>query len=336
MTARRLGDSALCVSVLSLGTMTFGEGTDERTAGRIIDIARERGITSIDTADVNAGGESERILGRHLRHDRGRWVLATKPGPIGGRAGATTGGYTRDRLTRALRASLSRLATDYVDLYVLDWDDLATPLEETVAAIGGLLDRGLVRYWGLSNYRAWRMAETIRIADQLGVARPIVAQPCYNAATRMAEVEYLPACAHFGLGVMTYSPLARGVLTGKYLPDAAPPPSTRAGRGDRRILETEFRRESLVVALAIAAHAEGRGMSAAQFAVAWILYDRRVTSVIAGPRTEAQWLEYLGALDQRLTRDDEALVDSLVPPGGASTPGYADPALPVISRAPPS
>jgi aryl-alcohol dehydrogenase-like predicted oxidoreductase len=332
---RALGDSALRISVLTLGTMTFGDGTNKRMAGRIIDIARERGVNAIDTADVNAGGESERILGWFLRRDRERWVLTTKPGPIGGRAGANRGGYTRERLARSIRASLDRLATDWIDLYVLDWDDPLTPLEETVAASGGLLEGGLARHWGLSNYRAWRIAETIRIADRLGVPRPIVGQPCYNAATRLAEVEYLPACAHFALGIMTYSPLARGVLTGKYDPDSRlPPPGTRAGRGDQRILETEFRRETLVIARTIATHAERRGLSAAQFTVAWILNNRLVTSVIAGPRTEDQWREYLGALDYRLTDEDEALVDSLVPPGGASTPGYADPAVPVTGRMP--
>jgi len=144
--------------------------------------------------------------------------------------------------------------------------------------------------------------------------------------------EHLPACNWFGLGVVPYSPVARGVLTGKYRPGAEPEAGSRAARGDRRIQETELRDESLEIAGQIVAHAERRGMSAAQFATLWVLNNRFVTSVIAGPRTRAQWRDYLGATDCAFTAEDEALIDSLVAPGHPSTPGYNDPQYPVEGR----
>jgi aryl-alcohol dehydrogenase (NADP+) len=162
----------------------------------------------------------------------------------------------------------------------------------------------------------------------------VVSQPCYNALNRMPEVEHLPACAHYGLGVVPYSPLARGVLTGKYRPEAPPPADTRAGRSDQRMMETEWRPESLSVAQEIARHAEGRGTTAGRFAVAWVLNNRLVTAAIAGPRTEEQWEDYVSALSYRFTAEDEALVDRLVAPGHPSTPGYNDPAYPLEGRAP--
>jgi len=186
----------------------------------------------------------------------------------------------------------------------------------------------------VSNFRAWRVAEICRLCDQTGIDRPVVSQPYYNAMNRMPEVEHLPACAAFGLGVFPYSPLARGVLTGKYRPDAQPDRDSRAGRQDKRIMETEFRPESLRIAQVLAEHAAGRGITPGQFAVAWVLNNALITGVIAGPRTEAQWADYAGALDYRFTAEDEALVDSLVPAGHPSTPGYNDPGYPLEGRTP--
>ncbi|HLJ62925.1 MAG TPA: aldo/keto reductase, partial [Stellaceae bacterium] len=168
----------------------------------------------------------------------------------------------------------------------------------------------------------------------LKIGRPVVSQPYYNAMNRMPEVEHLPACAFYGLGVVPYSPLARGVLTGKYRPDAPPPAGTRAGRADPRMMQTEWRPESLKLAQEIKTHAEARGVSAGNFAVAWVLNNRLVTSVIAGPREFAHWEDYLKALDYRFTPEDEALIDRLVAPGHPSTPGYNDPAYPLEGRLP--
>ncbi len=186
----------------------------------------------------------------------------------------------------------------------------------------------------MSNYRGWRIAEVVNLCRRAGIPQPVVCQPYYNAMDRTSEVEILPACAHYGLGVVPYSPLARGVLTGKYQPGVEPPTDTRAGRKDKRMLETEFRSESLEIAQRIKRHAEARGMTAGQFAVNWVLNNSIVTAVLAGPRTTGQWNEYLGALEHRLEPEDEALVDSLVRPGHPSTPGYTDPRYPFFGRAP--
>jgi aryl-alcohol dehydrogenase-like predicted oxidoreductase len=205
-------------------------------------------------------------------------------------------------------------------------------MAETVRAIADLMRAGKLRYFGLSNFRAWRVAEMCRLSDAAGIDRPVVSQPLYNALNRMVEVEHLPACAYFGLGVFPYSPLARGVLTGKYVPGAAPAEETRAGRRDRRMMETEWREASLVIAQELAARARARGMTPGQFALAWVLKNRLVTGAIAGPRTLAQWDEYVDALEVRLDAEDEALVDRLVPAGQPSNPDYVDPAYPMEGR----
>jgi aryl-alcohol dehydrogenase-like predicted oxidoreductase len=323
------------VSPLCLGTMMFGDATDEATATRIIAHAADHGVNFIDTADVYNGGRSEEITGRAIAARRDHWILATKiANPTG--PGPGDRGLSRRRCLLAAEASLRRLGVEAIDILYLHKEDHATPLAETVGAIADLLRAGKIRYFGLSNYRAWRVAEICRLSDELGIGRPVVSQPYYNALNRMPEVEHLPACAHYGLGVVPYSPLARGVLTGKYAPGAAPEAGSRAGRADKRMMETEWRPESLAIAQTLRAHAEARGTTAGRFAVAWVLNNRLVTGAIAGPRTEAQWADYLGALDYRFTAEDEALVDSLVPAGHPSTPGYNDPAYPLEGRPTPA
>ena len=150
----------------------------------------------------------------------------------------------------------------------------------------------------------------------------------------MPEVEHLPACHHYGLGVVPYSPMARGVLSGKYKPNAAPAPETRAGSGDARILESEWRPESLVIAQEVADHARAQGITPGQFAVAWVLNNAFVTAAIAGPRTIEQWQDYIDGLDYSFTAEDEALIDRLVTTGHPSTPGYNDPSYPIEGRVP--
>jgi aryl-alcohol dehydrogenase-like predicted oxidoreductase len=328
-----LGRSGLKVSPICLGTMMFGGQTNEATSKRIVDRARDAGVNFIDTADAYNEGRSEEVTGGAIAAERNAWVLATKvANPMG--PGPNGRGLSRKWIMQAAEASLRRLGTDHIDIYYLHKEDHSTPLAETVQALGDLVRQGKIRYVGVSNYRSWRVAEICRLCDEAGLGRPVVSQPHYNALNRMPETEHLPACAYYGLGIVPYSPLARGVLTGKYRPDAPPPEDTRAGRGDRRIMQTEWRPESLAIAQQLKAHAEERGMTAGQFAVAWVLNNRLITSVIAGPRTEDQWGEYLGALECSLTAADEALVDTLVIAGHPSTPGYNDPAYPLEGRIP--
>jgi aryl-alcohol dehydrogenase-like predicted oxidoreductase len=331
MQYRQLGRSGLKVSPICLGTMMFGGPTDEATSKRIIAKAHEAGVNFIDTADAYSKGASEEVVGRAIGNNRHAWVLATKlANPMGEDPNRV--GLSRRWVLQAADESLKRLGTDHIDIYYLHKEDHSTPLEETVRAMGDLIRAGKVRYFGVSNYRAWRVAEICNICDRLGIDRPAVSQPYYNAMNRMPEVEHFPACSYYGLGIVPYSPLARGVLTGKYKPDAAPDKETRAGRNDTRMMQTEWRPESLQLAQEIKAHAEKKGITAGQFAVAWVLNSAFVSSIVAGPRTEEQWEGYTGALDYRFTAEDEALIDRLVVPGHPSTPGYNDPAYPIEGR----
>jgi len=331
MEYRKLGRSGLKVSPLCLGAMNFGGPTDEADSIRIINKAAEAGINFIDTADAYNGGRSEEILGRAVAAERDRWVIATKlANPVGKKPNG--GGLSRKWVMQAVEHSLRRLGTDHIDIYYLHKEDHDTPLDETVRALADLVRQGKIRYFGVSNYRSWRVAEICRICDELGIDRPVVSQPYYNAVNRMPETEHIPACAHFGLGIFPYSPVARGILSGKYKAEAPPPEGGRAARQDKRMMQTEWRPESMAVADRLKAHAESRGISPSQFATAWVLNNRYITGTIAGPRTEAHLDDYLGALAYRFTAEDEALVDSLVSPGHPSTPGYNDPAYPIEGR----
>ncbi len=227
MQYRQLGRSGLKISPICLGTMMFGGPTDEATSTRIVAKAREAGVNFIDTADAYNGGNSEAVVGRAISSNRQNWILATK---LANQMGddPNRGGLSRRWVLQAAEESLKRLGTDFIDIYYLHKEDHATPLEETVRAMGELIQQGKVRYFGVSNYRAWRVAEICNICDRLGIDRPVASQPYYNAMNRMPEVEHFPACSYYGLGIVPYSPLARGVLTGKYRPDAAPDKDTRA------------------------------------------------------------------------------------------------------------
>jgi aryl-alcohol dehydrogenase-like predicted oxidoreductase len=331
MEYRRLGASGLEVSPICLGAMTFGDRTDAAEAQRIVDAASDAGINFIDTADNYAKSASEPIVGAAIRAQRRRWIVATKVANVL-TAKPFDGGLSRRWVLAACDDSLRRLSTDYIDVYYLHKDDRHTPIAETVGAIGDLIRAGKIRYFGLSNYRGWRIAEVVAECEAQGVPPPVCCQPYYNLLNRMPEVEILPACDHYGLGVVPYSPLARGVLTGKYAPGGAVPEDSRGARKDLRFMETEFREESLEIAARLDTHAANTGRTLAQFALAWLWANDVVTSVIAGPRTLAQWRDYVDALGTAWTADDEALVDSLVPPGHPSTPGYTDPAHPVLGR----
>ncbi len=330
---RYLGRSGLKVSPLSLGAMMFGGPTDEATAGRIIRKAGDQGINFIDTADVYTQGRSEEIVGRALKANRDAWVVATKfVNQVG--SGPNRNGISRKWLIEAVEGSLKRLGTDYIDLLYFHRAPFDAPLREAVGAIADLIRAGKLRYFGVSNFRGWRIAEVAHLADQFGIDRPIASQPLYNIVNRTAEVEQLPAAAYYGLGVVSYSPLARGVLTGKYASNAAPDADSRAGRNDRRILETEWRPESIAIAQEIRHHAEARGITASDFSLAWVLNNKLVTAAIAGPRTEEQWDSYVRALGYVFTAEDEALVDRLVVEGQASTAGFNDPSHPIEGRVP--
>jgi len=333
MTYHPLGASGLKASRLWLGAMMFGDQTGAEEAGRMVDAARAAGVNAIDTANSYAAGESERLVGKLIARDRERWVLATKA------ANPTSDdpndrGLSRRHLLQAVEASLKRLQTDWVDVLYLHRDDETTPVEETVAALATLIERGRIHYFGLSNFRAWRVARLVETCRQMGVPQPIVCQPPYNAMTRDIETELLPCCAHYGIAVVAYSPLARGVLSGKYRAGGPPPAGTRAARSDRRLLQTELRDESLLLAQQMAEYAQRRGVAPTQLALAWVWNNALVHGLIGGPRTMEQWQQYLDALHVSFTAEDEVFVSALVPAGHSSTYGYTDPIYPVTGRAP--
>jgi len=333
MNYRYLGRSALKVSPLCLGAMMFGGEADEASARRIIHKAGAAGVNFIDTADAYHAGRSEAVVGRAIAAQRDQWVVATKFGyPASAEAGPNQQGQSRKWIMQAVDASLQRLGSDYIDIVYFHRTLSDAPLEEGLRAIDDLIRQGKIRYYGVSNFHGWKIAEMVRIADALGIQRPTVSQPLYNIVNRVAEVEQLPVAGHYGIGVVPYSPLARGVLSGKYAVDAPPPADTRAGRGDKRIQQTEWRPESLKIAKAIAEHAAARDTTSVAFAIAWVLKNRLISAAIAGPRTEAQWDSYLEALGLELGPEDEALVNSLVVPGHASTHGFTDPGYPVEGR----
>ncbi|SHI23979.1 aldo/keto reductase [Pollutimonas bauzanensis] len=328
---RRLGSSNLKVSALCLGTMMFGDQTGFDEAQNIVASAREHGLNFIDTADVYSKGGSEKMVGKLLGGKRHDWVLATKLGNSMDKA-PNQSHYSRHWMMREVEESLGRLDTGHIDILYMHRDFHDENLEEAVRAMGDLIQAGKIRAFGVSNFRGWRIAEIIRLCEKANVPQPVVCQPYYNLLNRGPEVEILPACGHYGLGVVPYSPIARGVLTGKYQPGQAPAQGSRAARGDKRMLETEFREESLVIAQKLQQHCEARGIKLGQFATAWVLANRHISAVIAGPRTLAQMEDYYPAVDVEITAEEEALVDALVSPGHASTAGYNDPSYPFFGR----
>jgi aryl-alcohol dehydrogenase-like predicted oxidoreductase len=326
-----LGRAGVKVSRLCLGTMMFGGATDEAESARIIRRALDAGVNFLDTANIYNAGESEVVTGRAIRGRREEVVLATKARqPVG--EGPNEGGLSRGHILRACEDSLRRMATDYIDLYYMHAPDYDTPLEESLRAMDDLVRQGKVRYIACSNYYAYQVAQMLGIAAAQNLERIVCVQPLYNIVNRDIEVELLPLCREEGIGVVPYSPLARGVLTGKYRPGEAPPEGSRAARGDRRIHQTELREESYEVAQRLRPAAEAHGCTLSQFALAWTLANPIITSAIVGPRTMEQLEDNLGALDVKLTPEDEAAVDELVPPGWRTGRGFTDPNYPVRGR----
>jgi aryl-alcohol dehydrogenase-like predicted oxidoreductase len=331
MQYRYLGRSGLHVSEICLGSMMFGGVTNDATSRRIIADARACGVNFIDTADIYNKGESERVVGRAIAQERDRWVLATKVGnPMGEEPNQR--GMSRKWIREAVHGSLTRLGTDYIDILYMHKADFSAPLEEMVLAFADLIREGKIGYFAVSNFKAWRLAETVRLAREAGIAGPVATQPLYNLVNREAEVEILPSAAYFGVGTVCYSPLARGILTGKYRQDVPPDSSSRAGRADPRMIEAEWRPESLQVAGALAAYAERTGRKPAHFAQAWVMRNRLVTSTLVGPRTFEQWQEGIAALGCPWSADDEAFCDQLVSPGKSSSLGPVDPHHPIEGR----
>ena len=336
MEYRNLGVAGVKVSRLCLGTMMFGGPTNEAESIRIMHKACDLGINFFDTANVYNDGGSERVVGKAIADRRDQIVLATK-GRLPSRSPSGPGGpndqgASRVHLLREVEQSLKRLGTDTIDLYYIHSPDRTTPIEETLRTLDRLVQQGKVRHIGLSIYRAWQLCQALRAGDRLG-AEPIAAlQPLYNIVNRDIEVDLLPLCREAGIGVVSYSPLARGVLTAKYKPGEPYPEESRAARGNRRMEEAEIREESFVIAQQLKTLAESKGVTVTQFALAWCIANPLLTSAIVGPRTMEQFDDNIGCLKVQITPEDEAAVDALVPPGEHSGKGFRDPSFPVEGR----
>jgi len=310
MEYRLLGRSGLKVSVLSLGTMTFGgQGkfaktgqTDVEAAQRQTGLCLDAGINLFDTADVYSGGESEVILGKALGNKRHDVLVASKARfPMG--EGPNDRGSSRHHILRACEASLKRLNTDYLDLYQLHEGDGLTPLEETLRALDDLVSSGKVRYVGISNFSAWHVMKTLGVADANHYIRPVSQQIHYTLQAREAEYELLPAAQDQGLGVLVWSPLAGGLLSGKYRRNQAAPEGTRhlADWGEPPVRDESALYDVVDVLVDIA---EARGVSAAQIALAWLIARPQVTSVIVGARNDTQLQDNLLAADLTLNNEE--------------------------------
>jgi aryl-alcohol dehydrogenase-like predicted oxidoreductase len=326
------------VSSYALGTMTFGAETDEAGARDQLTRFLEAGGTLVDVADVYAGSVSEQIVGRWLKDQpddvRSRVVLATKGRfPMG--TGPNDLGLSRRHLTDALEASLRRLQVERIDLYqVHAWDPL-TPVEETMRFLDDAVRAGKVHYVGLSNFTGWQLTKAVDVADFRGLTRPVTLQPQYNLLVREIEWEVVPACQDAGLGLLPWSPLGGGWLTGKYTRDAAPTGATRLGENPERGVEAYARRSAVQrtwdVVDTVSAVAQQRGVTMAQVALAW-LHDRpSVTSVILGARTTAQLDGNLAAAGLHLAADETARLDTASDPGAADYP-YGEPGVQQRSR----
>ena len=315
MDYRTLGRSGCAVSTLCLGTMTFGQETDEEGAYAQLDRFVEAGGTLVDTADVYSAGVSEGIIGRWYAARPAdvtdRVVLATK-GRFGPDTDPNAAGLSTRHLTRALDASLRRLDLDHVDLYQVHAWDPVTPLEETLGTLADLIGAGKISYYGLSNFTGWQLTKAVHLARAMGVPGPVTLQPQYSLIVREIEWEIVPAVLDAGMGMLPWSPLGGGYLSGKYTRDTPPSGDTRLGDNPDRGMEAWERRgteRTWAIIDAVQKVAEDRGVSMAEVALAWVTDRPGVTSTILGARTLAQLETNLKAADLHLSADETTTLD---------------------------
>jgi len=332
MEYRMLGSSGAVVSTLALGTMTFGTETDEVGAHAQLDQYLDAGGNLIDTADVYSAGVSEQIIGRWLASRTGardEIVLATKGRFAMGR-GPNDLGLSRRHLGAALDASLRRLGVDEIDLYQIHAFDPLTPLDETLRFLDDAVRAGKVRYVGLSNFTGWQLQKAVDLAEFRGLSRPVTLQPQYNMLVREIEWEIVPAAQSAGLGLLPWSPLGGGWLTGKYRREERPSGATRLGENPDRGVEAYDRRSRVErtwdVVDAVRAVSTERGVSMAQIALAWLVDRPTVTSVILGARTLEQLDDNLGAAELHLDAGETERLDAASDPAAADYP-YGGPGV---------
>jgi len=313
---KNLGRTGLRVSGICLGAMTFGWTADKETAFAIMDAAVEAGCNFFDTADVYArwathAGASEEIIGEWFRRTgkRHQVVLATKVrGPMGD--GPNDEGLSRVHIMRAVEESLQRLGTDYIDLYQTHWFDDDTPMEESLSALDSLIHQGKVRYIGCSNHPAWKLCKALWISDKLGMARYESLQPHYNLVHRAEfERELMPLCQDQQIGVIAYSPLAGGFLTGKYRRGEPAPPNSRGQKSPR--VQAYFTERNHDILDRLGEVAADHHKTVAQVALAWVLENPTITSIIIGANNVDQLRDNLGVIGLHLTAQEKKTLDSM-------------------------
>ncbi|MHB8382611.1 MAG: aldo/keto reductase [Candidatus Binataceae bacterium] len=310
MEYRRLGNSGLQVSIAGLGCNNFGMRIDAEQTRAVVGRALDEGITLFDTADIYGGrGKSEEMLGKALGSRRHEIIVASKFGMTMGDGPYQKGG-SRRYIIAAVEASLKRLGTDYIDLYQIHAPDPATPQEETLVALDAIMSAGKVRYIGSSNFAGWQVAEAASISRAQGLAPYISAQNQYNLLDRRVERELIPACRHFGVGILPYFPLASGFLTGKYRRGQEPSKDTRLGamgsRAGNMLSDTNF-----AVLEKLEEHARGAGHSMVELATSWLVAQPEVSSVISGATKPEQVSENIKACGWKMTHDDLAAIDKI-------------------------
>ncbi len=313
---RPFGRTDLSVSALCLGAMNFGDPTDEAESIRILDAALDGGINFVDTADVYAGGRSEEILGAAFAANgrRDQVVLATKVGMPHAK-GPPERWHRRDHIVATCEESLRRMSTDHVDLLQLHRPSSVVPPEETLAAFDELVRAGKVRYIGCSTHPAWMVMEALAISEGLGLPAYVSEQPPYNLLDRRVENELLPLCRKYGLAVIPWSPLAAGILAGRYSSSVEVPDDSRAAR--RPQLRARVTAGAVAAAEQVQAVADELGITSGQLALLWLKDQPDVTAPIVGPRTVEQLDEMLAVLEMSLDDATSARLDEIVHPGNA-------------------
>ena len=312
MQYKKLGRTGLKVSAIGIGTMFFGTQVNEAEATKILDVAFENGINLFDTANAYTAGRSEEIVGKAVKNKRHSVVLATKVGHMQG-TGPNDSGLSREHIILAIEKSLKRLGTDYLDIYYAHTPDYSTPIEETLRVFDNLVQQGKVRYIACSNIRAWQLIKSLWVSDKYNLARFDCIQSVYNLLTRDIEYELLPCCAGEGIGVTVFNPLAAGFLTGKYDPNQPPAPNNRFGRERTGLRERDLYWSP--VNFQAVAHlkkiADAHSHNLAQFSLAWIINNPSISSAIVGASAAKQLEENLGALDIKLTAEENKACDEV-------------------------
>jgi aryl-alcohol dehydrogenase-like predicted oxidoreductase len=310
MEFRRVGESGLEVSVVGVGCNQFGRRVDATGVARIVHAALDAGVTLFDTADAYGGGESERLLGAALRGRRDAAIVATK---VGGKMGEGpySSGASRRHIRAAVENSLRRLGTDWIDLYQVHFPDADTPIEETLSALDDLVREGKVRYVGCSNFSGWQIADADWTSYIHHLSRFISAQNEYSLLNRAAEAEVAPACEHFGLGLIPYFPLMRGLLTGRYRRGETPPEGGRLSgdAGDEFLTDANFD-----IVEGLSAYARRKGTDLLGVAIGGLLAQPAVVSVIAGASQPDQVLANVEAAEWEPGPEDLEELDGIAPP----------------------